>query len=230
MAGVEVTVRELRIGYHTRGGGVFTALDLPALDVAAGGALAVTGPSGSGKTSLLYALSGLERPAGGHVRVGDTEVSALPEGRRDRWRRRTVGFIFQDFHLFPGLDALGNVLLPARFDRFAPDPATRERGRALLDRVGIRDPHQPVETLSRGEMQRVAVARALLFGPPLLLADEPTASLDAATAAGIAGLLLEVCAEAGSTLIAVTHDAALAGRLGRELRLVAGRPAEPLAA
>ncbi|WP_245986695.1 ABC transporter ATP-binding protein [Azospirillum thermophilum] len=194
-------------------------LDIPALDLAGGASLAVTGPSGCGKTSLLSVLSGLERPDCTRLTVCGTDLPPLSEAARDRWRRRTVGFIFQDFHLFPGMDALGNVLLPASFRAAGASAETRRAALSLLERVGLRDPHQPVESLSRGEMQRVAVARALLFRPPLVLADEPTASLDAAAAATVADLLLELVREAGSTLVLVTHDMALAGRLDSVLAL-----------
>lgn len=219
-----LVLRDLRLSYltrsgRTRSGGRLPVLDIPALDLAGGASLAVTGPSGCGKTSLLSVLSGLERPDCTRLTVCGTDLPALSEAARDRWRRRTVGFIFQDFHLFPGMDALGNVLLPASFRAAGASAETRRTALSLLERVGLRDPHQPVESLSRGEMQRVAVARALLFRPPLVLADEPTASLDAAAAATVADLLLDLVREAGSTLVLVTHDLALAGRLDSVLAL-----------
>lgn len=213
----------LGLAYPLAGGGLQEVLAIERFGVAAGGRVAVTGPSGSGKTSLLYVLAGLERPRAGTVAWGDTELTRLPESSRDRWRRRHVGLVFQDFHLFPGLSALDNVLLPATFDRLAAAPEHHERALALLGRVGLGDPGRRVETLSRGEMQRAAVARALLFSPPILLADEPTASLDAANAAAVADLLLELAAEAGATLIVVTHDPALLARFSDVRRLLAGR-------
>jgi putative ABC transport system ATP-binding protein len=227
MAGCDVAVRDLLLTWPAPGGGRFTALDLDALDVPAGGSLAVTGASGSGKTSLLYVLAGLERPRRGSVRIGGTELSGLSEGARDRWRRATLGFVFQDFRLFPGLDALGNVLLPASFSRLAPTAAERRRAAALLERVGIRDSRQAVETMSRGEMQRVAVARAVMTAPGLMLADEPTASLDAMAAAEVAAMLLDLCALASTTLIVVTHDAVLARRLDATCHLDGGRIQSP---
>lgn len=223
MPGIAVSVRDLVVSYRLAGGERLRVLDIPVLDVAAGGSLAVTGPSGSGKTSLLHVLAGLEVAERGRVAVGATDLAAMGEGARDRWRRDTVGFVFQDFNLFPGLSAVGNVLLPASFGKGRATAEERRRAEALLHRVSLRDPHQAVETLSRGEMQRVAVARALLHRPPLVLADEPTASLDPATAADVAALLAGLCAEEGSTLVVVTHDTGLAGRLESAVRLVAGR-------
>ncbi len=183
----------------------------------------MTGPSGSGKSTLINLLVGLERPARGSVRWGDTDLAALSEARRDAFRAAHIGLVMQDFHLFPGLSALENVLLPARFRRLALDRAIRRRAEALVARVGLGRPGQRIETMSRGEMQRVAVARALVMQPSVLVADEPTASLDAAAGAIVADLLVDLAAEAGATLIAVTHDAALADRLDRRLGLAAGR-------
>lgn len=213
----------LGLAYPAADGGLHEVLAIDAFAVEAGARVAVTGPSGSGKTSLLYVLGGLERPRTGTVAWGATELTALGEAGRDRWRRRNVGLVFQDFHLFPGLSGLDNVLLPATFDGVKAGAAERARARALLDRVGLDDGEQRVETLSRGEMQRVAVARALLFSPPIILADEPTASLDKANAAAVAGLLLELAGEAGATLIVVTHDPGLLACFADVRRLVAGR-------
>lgn len=214
-------VEDLRIRHRLPSGDRFTAVALDRLELEAGAHLALTGPSGSGKSSLLSALAGLDRPADGRVIWGDTDLARLSERARDRWRRAQVGLVFQDFHLFGGLDVLGNVLLPAHFGGVKA-AALKPRAEALIARVGLTRPHQPVERLSRGEMQRVAVARALLLSPAILLADEPTASLDADNAAAIGALLIEVARELGSTLIVVTHDPPLRQRLGRELRLEAG--------
>jgi putative ABC transport system ATP-binding protein len=230
-----LAARDLFLAYRLPDGSRPPVLDLPAFDAAAGETVAVTGPSGSGKTSLLHVLCGLERPARGHVRWGATEITALGEGARDRWRRRHVGFVFQDFHLFSGLDALGNVLLPARFERAAVPADLRRRASDLLERVGLGDGRcgkgaRDIATLSRGQMQRVAVARALLFAPPVVLADEPTASLDPESAASVTGLLLDLVRESGGTLIAVTHDPALIRRLDTVYRLDGGRFAAPAVA
>lgn len=212
----------LRLAYGT-GSGVHEVLAIDSFSIAAGARVAITGPSGSGKTSLLYVLSGLEKPGAGTVTWGATKLTALPEAGRDRWRRHNVGMVFQDFHLFPGLSSLDNVLLAATFDGMGADAALRTRARLLLERVDLDDVDRRVEVLSRGEMQRVAVARALLFSPRIILADEPTASLDAANAAAVADLLLSLAGEADATLIVVTHDPALLARFDDVRRLVGGR-------
>ena len=198
------------------------ALDVAALDLAPGGCLAVTGASGSGKSTLVNILTGLARPSGGSVSWGGVEISALGEAARDCWRAANVGLVMQDFHLFPGLSALENVLLPARLAR-AASVAVRTRAHELLAGIGLARPDQPVETLSRGEMQRVAVARAVLREPGVIVADEPTASLDAASGAAVADVLLRLAANLGSTLILVSHDPRLIGRAERRITLAAGR-------
>lgn len=197
-------------------------LDIDRLAIPAGESVAVTGPSGSGKTTLINVITGLEKPASGAVRWGDTDLARLGESQRDAWRARHVGLVMQEFHLFPGLSAIENVLLPAQFRALSVPAAVRERAGALLERVGLRRPDQDISTMSRGEMQRVAVARALLSRPAVLIADEPTASLDAASGNVVADLLTELAREENATLIAVTHDARLASRLPRRLSLVAG--------
>lgn len=196
------------------------ALRIPDFTLAPGARLAVGGASGSGKSTFVNLVTGLARPSAGRVVWAGVEVSALGEGARDRWRGATVGLVMQDFHLFPGLSAFDNVMLPARLARAAA-PALAARARELLAAVGFIRAEQRVETLSRGEMQRVAVARALLRQPPLLIADEPTASLDAAAGASVAELLFELAAAA--TLIVVSHDPRLIARAGRRIVLERGR-------
>ena len=208
----------------------FPGLDAPVLAIgrlhlAAGGQLAVTGASGSGKTTLVNAITGLETVSGGAVAWGGTDMTRLSTGRRDAFRAAHIGLVMQDFHLFPGLSAFENVVLPVRLARRLK-PAERERALRLLDTVAIARPGQPVETLSRGEMQRVAVARALLARPGVIVADEPTASLDARTGNAVADLLTRLAEAEGATLIAVTHDPALMERLGRRIHLAGGRIAE----
>ncbi|WP_445680977.1 ABC transporter ATP-binding protein [Radicibacter daui] len=198
-------------------------LDLARLEVAAGTHLAITGPSGAGKSTLLYVLTGIEKPDGGSVRWGAEDLTAMPEAARDRWRRRHVGFVFQDFHLIPGLDALENVLLPLSFSNLSVSGEQRARGRDLLGRMGLTAAGTPASRLSRGEQQRVALARALIQSPAIIVADEPTASLDAASADKVMDLLMEAAGELGATLIAVTHDPMVQQRLGRELNLSHGR-------
>ncbi len=208
----------------------FPGLETPVLaigrlHVPAGGQLAVTGASGSGKSTLVNAITGLERVTGGTVSWGGTDITRLPTGRRDAFRAAHVGLVMQDFHLFPGLSALENVVLPIRLSRRL-EPAERERALRLLDTVGIARPQQAVETLSRGEMQRVAVARALLARPGVIVADEPTASLDGRTGEAVADLLVQLAGVEGATLIAVTHDPALMERLDRRIGLAGGRIVE----
>ncbi|WP_294644705.1 ABC transporter ATP-binding protein [uncultured Aureimonas sp.] len=199
------------------------ALEIASLDLPAGSRVALTGASGSGKTTFINAVTGLERVRAGSVRWGGTDLAALGEARRDRWRAAHVGLVMQDFHLFAGLSAIDNVLLPHRLSRALPLADVRETGERLLRRFGIERFGQRVETLSRGQMQRVAVARALAGRPAILVADEPTASLDAEAGRAVADLLLELGAETGFTLIVATHDPSLVSRMDRVLRLANGR-------
>ncbi len=222
----DMTIQNLRVSYPGLGAPV---LDIASLSIASGESVAITGPSGSGKTTLLNVLTGLERPDAGTVCWGDVDLAALNELRRDAWRARHIGLVMQDFHLFSGLSALENVLLPARFRSFFLPAELRSRALALLERVGLSRPEQAIETMSRGEMQRVAVARALIARPDVLVADEPTASLDEASGSVVADLLLELAREEQATLIVVTHEPRLAPRMSRQLRLVSGRISEGVA-
>ena len=206
-------VRDLALSYPGPGGNRTTVLDIAALSVEAGDLVGVTGPSGSGKTSLLYALTGIESVERGSVVWGEVDLAHLGEAARDRWRRRHVGLVFQDFHLIPGLSVEDNVLVSAFFARARVPGALRARAGSLLQRVGAPTARRGVETLSRGEQQRVALARALLHDPPILVADEPTASLDRMTGQAAIGLLLDRVADGARTLIAVTHDPAFLERL-----------------
>jgi putative ABC transport system ATP-binding protein len=201
------------------------ALAIDSLSIAAGNRVALTGASGSGKSTLISILTGLERVGKGRIRWGDVDICGLSEGGRDRWRGGNVGLVLQDFHLFPGLSALENVLLPARLSG-AMTRDIRARAQDLLLRVGLARPTQMIETMSRGEMQRVAIARALLRRPGVVIADEPTASLDSEAGDAVCELLLELSSENGCTLIVATHDLALTRRLDRRIRLAAGRIVE----
>lgn len=196
-------------------------LSIDRLHLPAGGRLAVTGASGSGKSTLVNAITGLEAVTRGSIVWNGTDIVRLSTGRRDAFRARHIGLVMQDFHLFPGLSAFENVVLPVRLARRLK-PEEAERARVLLDATGIAREEQRIETLSRGEMQRVAVARALLSRPGVIVADEPTASLDARTGEEIADLLVRLSREEGATLIVVTHDPALIGRLDRRIRLAGG--------
>jgi putative ABC transport system ATP-binding protein len=216
-------LERLVVDHRRRGEAPFRALDIPALDVAPGARVGIAGPSGAGKSTLLHLVAGLTVPSEGSVVWGDTRIDRLGEAARGRFRRDTIGFVFQDFHLVDELSVLDNVLMPARFAGFRLPTAIRERASALIARIGLDDPRRRAAKLSRGERQRVAVARALLLGPRLILADEPTASLDAAAGAAVADLLVEAAADGGATLLVVAHDEALLARLDRVHRLKAGR-------
>ena len=191
------------------------------LAVMPGDAVAIVGASGSGKSTLLGLLAGLDVPTGGSVILAGEELFALDEDGRAALRGRLLGFVFQSFQLLPALNALENVMLPLELAG-AGDAAAAAA--AMLGRVGLgeRLRHYP-KTLSGGEQQRVALARAFVVKPQLLLADEPTGNLDAATGAGVIDLLFELNAERGTTLILVTHDDMLARRCARVIRLAAGR-------
>lgn len=199
------------------------ALDLPWLELAGGTSLAVTGPSGAGKSTFINVVTGLERPTFGRVLWNGTDVAALSEAARDRWRAVSIGLVMQDFHLFPGLSAIENVLLPARFRHFRLPADLRARAEGLLAQVGLDAGSRRIETFSRGEMQRVAIARALLLRPGAIVADEPTASLDSDSAAAVADLLVSLARAEGATLVVVTHDRALSARLDRRIGFAAGR-------
>ncbi|CDZ57848.1 ABC transporter ATP-binding protein [Neorhizobium galegae] len=192
------------------------------LVIAAGERVAVTGGSGSGKSTFINVITGLERPTSGKVVWSGEDISRLSETARDRWRAEHVGLVMQDFHLFPGLSAVENVLLPARLARVA-DAALIARAHDLLKDVGLSRPDQKIETMSRGEMQRVAIARAVLRKPGVIVADEPTASLDVEAGEAVGRLLLDMAAEAKSMLIVVSHDERLIDRLDRRITLSAGR-------
>ena len=191
------------------------------LKVMPGEAVAIVGASGSGKSTLLGLLAGLDTPSAGAVRLDGADLFALDEDGRAALRSRLLGFVFQSFQLLPALNALENVMLPLELAG-APDAAGLAR--EMLARVGLSERlrHYP-KTLSGGEQQRVALARAFVTRPKLLLADEPTGNLDAATGAGVIDLMFDLNAEGGTTLLLVTHDEAIAARCARRIRLVAGR-------
>ncbi len=204
-------------------GGPLRVLERVSFSLNAGERLAIMGPSGSGKSTLLAILGGLEEPTAGGVRLDGADPFAVSPTQRAAFRNRHVGFVFQEHHLLDGLTALDNVVLPALATGGVAD-GMEARARELLERVGLgsRMGHLPAE-LSGGERQRVAVARSLLLSPRLLLADEPTGQLDAATAAGVTDLLCTLADEAGGILVVVTHAEAVARRVGAVRQLADGR-------
>ena len=186
--------------------------------------VAIVGPSGSGKTSLLMLLAGLEKATSGQVRVNGEDLSALDEDDLARFRRRTLGIVFQSFHLIPSLTALDNVGLALEIADSALTPAeVRARAAEALAGVGLgeRLDHRP-SALSGGEQQRVGLARAMVARPPLLLADEPTGNLDQKTGAMVADLMFDLARKQGTALVLITHDPALAARADRSLTMMAG--------
>jgi len=198
---------------------LFQAIDL---DVAAGEWVAVVGESGSGKSTLLNIVAGIDRPDRGTVRLGETALDYGDDDALSAWRRRNVGFVFQAFHLLPYLDVEENVALPLALLGEARAPRL-ERARAMLASMGLTGFERRKPTsLSGGEAQRAAIARALVHRPALLLADEPTGNLDEATGEGIHQLLVELNQKLGIAAIVVTHNPRLAERMPRRLRLQEG--------
>jgi putative ABC transport system ATP-binding protein len=191
------------------------------LRIGAGETVSIVGPSGSGKTSLMLLLAGLERASAGRVRIDGAEITALGEDQLALFRRRNIGIVFQAFHLIPTMTALENVATPLEL---AGAAAASERAQAALEAVGLghRLTHYPSQ-LSGGEQQRVALARAIAPGPKLLLADEPTGNLDLETGERVIDLMFGLQQRQGATLLLITHDAALARRCDRIIRLADGR-------
>jgi lipoprotein-releasing system ATP-binding protein len=218
---MSLTVTNLHKEYPTRGGPLVVLQSID-LELKRGNALAVMGPSGSGKSTLLHILGTLDRPTSGGVRLEGQDPFALREPELAAFRNQRVGFIFQDHHLLPQCSVLENVLIPTLVNLAAKADRDR-RARELLERVGLsgRLQHRPAE-LSGGERQRVAVARALINQPLLLLADEPTGNLDRRSAQAVGTLLLELAQQEQAILIAVTHSADLAGRFPQQMEMVDG--------
>jgi putative ABC transport system ATP-binding protein len=205
----------------TDASGELTILDSVGFSVAAGETVAIVGASGSGKSTLLGILAGLDTPTSGTVKLAQTDIFKLDEDGRAQFRQARLGFVFQSFQLLPHLTALENVMLPLEL---RGDAQAHAKAVAMLERVGLgsRLKHYP-KFLSGGEQQRVALARAFVAEPPLLFADEPTGSLDAATGEAVMQLMFALNRERGSTLVLVTHDPAIAARCGRIVTMAAGR-------
>ena len=194
--------------------------------VKAGERIAIIGASGSGKTTLLQILGGLDKPSAGTVKIAGSDIHALDEKARGDLRNRTLGFIYQFHHLLPEFSALENVAMPLLIRR-TPKQAAEDAARSILGRVGLgeRLTHRPHE-LSGGERQRAAVARALVTGPRIVLADEPTGNLDPQNAMDVIALIRETCSDAGAALLLVSHDRKLAARMDRILELERGNLVE----
>ena len=216
-----IRIEGLRFQY---GEGDF-ALRIPELSVEAGTTTAFIGPSGSGKTTLLNLIAAIIRPETGRVETRNVEVSALSDPERRRFRITTVGLVFQEFELLEYLSVLDNILLPYRIHAALDlDATVRERAHSLAERVGISDKlDRRPRRLSQGERQRVAVCRAVLTDPPLLLTDEPTGNLDDKTAEVVLNVLERLVRDSGKTMIIATHSAAVASRCSRVLELQDGK-------
>jgi ABC-type lipoprotein export system ATPase subunit len=212
-----LSVRNLQKTFTLPDGERLPILNVAQFDVAAGEQLALVGQSGGGKTTLLHTIAGITRPDAGSVTIDGTDVTRLSEAGRDRFRATNIGYVFQTFNLLPGFSALENVLLGMSFCGTRVDEA---RARLLLERVGLgkRLTHKP-PMLSVGEQQRTAVARALANKPKLLLADEPTASVDARHQQQVLDLIRETCREENVALIVVTHAPEVAAQFARLERL-----------
>ncbi|WP_245515049.1 ABC transporter ATP-binding protein [Jiella endophytica] len=200
-------------------------LSVERLDIPAGSRIGIRGPSGAGKSTLLFAIAGLLRPSSGTVAWGDQRISEMSPGDRARFRRENVGLVFQDFLLFEELSALGNAAIAARYASRSSRRAIIAAAGAGLERLGLKKlGGRRVESFSGGERQRVAMARALANDPGIILADEPTASLDRTSADRLIEDLSALSGGSGRTLIAVSHDAALHARMDRVIDVVDGRP------
>ena len=222
-AGARIELDDVSKRYETAAG-VVRAIDGISLDVQPGTSLAITGPSGCGKSTVLGLIGGLDAPTTGRVLIGGREISTLPEWRRARMRRHQIGLVFQSDGLLPFLTATENVSLQTSLD----DPGDgNARAVELLSELGLEEEADKFpDQLSGGQRQRVAVARALIHGPSLIVADEPTGSLDAESAVVVVDLLIAAQRASGATLVLVTHELGVARRLDRTIGMVDGRLAD----
>lgn len=219
-----IELRGIRKTYQ-QGGNQIRALDGIDLTIQQGEFVAIMGPSGSGKSTLLNVLGALDKPDHGTYHLEQDEIGAMDDDAASDLRNRRIGFVFQSFHLLPRLTVLENVLLPQRYTA-TPDASAEERAKKLLTRIGLgeRMEHLPGE-LSGGQLQRAAIARALLNQPALLLADEPTGNLDSKSAQDVLALLAELHGQ-GQTMVLVTHDPNIAAKAQRTIHLKDGQVAE----
>ncbi len=212
-----VRLVQLKKQYVGPDGSIVPVIDVEQFDVADGEQIALVGSSGSGKTTLLHLIAGILSPDSGNILFGDVDLTRLSEASRDVFRGRNIGYIFQTHHLLPGFTALENVLLGMTFGGSAHDPAWAKK---LLNEVGLGERlHYKPEKLSVGQQQRVAIARALANRPKLVLADEPTGSLDATNAQQALDLIRKLCSEVGASLLLVSHDPHITQQMPRAVVL-----------
>lgn len=218
----DLIVKNVAKEYPTRGEPLVVLRDI-SFELSAGENVAILGPSGCGKSTLLHLIGTLDEPTSGTITLRDENPFSMNEPQLAHFRNRHIGFVFQDHHLLPQLSVLENVLVPTLAEG-SPTDEQIKRARDLIDRVGLTDriEHRPAE-LSGGERQRVAAARALIQNPILLLADEPTGSLDRTNALAMGNLLLELQQQENTMLIVVTHSLELASQMSRRLQLDDGR-------
>jgi putative ABC transport system ATP-binding protein len=216
-----ISIRSVSKTFLSPSGEILRVLQEVSLEIPDGASAAIQGPSGSGKSTLLGLMAGLDQPTSGEVIVAGHSLTGLSEAALSRFRAQNLGFVFQAYHLLPHFSALQNVIIAAEIAGLAGAEA---KALEALARVGLEDraEHLPAQ-LSGGECQRVALARAIVARPPILLCDEPTGSLDPVNADRVFELLLESQRDLGATLVLVTHDAALAARLGLHFALERGR-------
>ena len=205
---------------YGEGESLVTALDRVSLQIMPGDFISITGPSGSGKSTLLHLLSGLDQPTSGRLTYDDKDIYSLSDRERSALRRRSIGFVFQQFHLLPVLTARENILMPLLLDKRQPDEAYLEQLSKLLG-IGGRMTHLPHE-LSGGQQQRVAIARALITQPDVIFADEPTGNLDSKSGGEVMEILGKVHEKMGKTIVIITHDSRVAGMANRQFSIVDG--------
>lgn len=217
---MKIEAKELSKIYG-EGESLVTALDRVSLQIMPGDFISITGPSGSGKSTLLHLLSGLDQPTSGRLTYDDKDIYSLSDRERSALRRRSIGFVFQQFHLLPVLTARENILMPLLLDKRQPDEAYLEQLSKLLG-IGGRLTHLPHE-LSGGQQQRVAIARALAARPAIILADEPTGNLDSSTSQDVLGLLKVTARKFEQTIVMITHNEEIAQMADRIIRIEDGR-------